>query len=300
MDGGVTPASEAAVPGPIGSDYDYQVFMDGTWEPGTSVSVDLFLKDSSENEIAGSSDTVRLLGPVVMPIGNSMTFGYRRTMSPWVAETPNWAYYWTSYPTDWSGVSGTKADLAYQGWRGYLRSELEGFAWEGEDPNGHGPNHMGYSGAVTTHINALLSDASRSYPIDAFETDPCYAIVVYFVGVNDINDNASGVDTYSRWQTGLNTILGYRAGRGKTLVVGVTTPKLREGSPYWTAERETQLLALNASIRTHPVSADNTKYICADAEGIPHDANDDGLHFLATGYESVKDTVLEAIVNGLK
>jgi hypothetical protein len=297
----VPPSSEMQIISDIDDDHDYQVWMDGTWDPGTGVTVELFLKDASGNEIAGCSDTVRLLGPVVMPIGNSMTFGYRRRkdLTP---ETPNWSNPWTTYPTDadWAAVPGTKGDPDYQGWRGYLQGELDGFVWEGENPNSHGPEHMGYSGARTTHINALLADTSRSYPIDAYKTAPSYAIVVYFVGLNDVVGGRSSADMYTDWQSGLNTILGYRLGRGKTLVVGVTLPKMRADYKEYSSAKQAELMALNVLIRDHTITANHVKYTVADTEEIPHDANDDGLHFLAPGYGQVKTKILDAIIKGLK
>lgn len=297
----VPPSAEIQINSAVDEDHEYEVWMEGTWAPGTSVTVELFLKDVSGNEIYGCSDTVRLLGPVIMPIGNSMTFGYRRRkdLTP---ETPNWSNPWTIYPTDadWSAVSGTKDNPDYQGWRGYLQGELNGFVWEGEDPNGHGPEHMGYSGARTTHINGLLANTSRAYPINAYKMAPCYAIVIYFVGLNDIVGGRSSAEIYADWQSGLDTILRYRVGRGKTLVVGVTLPKMRVDYAGYTPVKQAELMALNVLIEAHTITSDHAKYVFADAKGIPHDVNDDGLHFLATGYSKVMAKILDAIKEGLK
>lgn len=58
--------------------------------------------------------------------------------------------------------------------------------------------------------------------------------------------------------------------------------------------------ALNVLIEAHTITSDHAKYVFADAKGIPHDVNDDGLHFLATGYSKVMAKILDAIKEGLK
>jgi hypothetical protein len=48
------------------------------------------------------------------------------------------------------------------------------------------------------------------------------------------------------------------------------------------------------------ISAPHACYVVADAEFVPHDSNDDGLHFMATGYERVEQIIRQALLTGLQ
>ncbi len=85
-----------------------------------------------------------------------------------------------------------------------------------------------------------------------------------------------------------------RAGKGKTLVVGVTLPKM---APYFHRKVPTwnkKIEGLNDSIETYRITHPYAKFTYADAEGVPHDTEntgqpnevkDDGLHYFSTGYQ---------------
>jgi hypothetical protein len=303
-------SSMVQIPGPIDQDFIRDIAMSSSavWTENTSVTIEYIIKNQYNDVVF--DDSVRVLRPVLMSIGDSLTFGFRRR-SDGTCETPRWYKPWTNYPTDfdWASVPGFKDDPDFQGWRGYLFDSLHSFAWKGENPNGHGPNHMGYSGARTTDIVTLLEDTSRYYPIEAFKSGPCYAIVIYFIGLNDIVDGRAATGIYTDWESGLNKLLGHRASRGKTLVVKVTLPKIGANYHGYTSAKERELISLNWYIRGHRPKVDHVNYAVADVEAIEHDKLqveenvwifDDGLHFFDTGYGAMMSKIQDAIRDGLK
>jgi len=309
---------EYQISGGLNVDKYYEVHMCGTWDPGTSVTLDYFLKDNGQ-EISGCSDTVSLLGPVVMAIGNSMTYGLRRNGDETTYLTGKWDYNWDDdkYPTAtvWAdasknpkapnNIAARRLEADYQGWRGYLESDLPGFAWDGHGTDGHGPKHMGYCGAQTEQVNAGLNDPSvggRSslYPKKAFTTDSCYAIVIYFIGLNDIIDGNDKETIYGNWQAGLTKIMEHRADHGRTLVIGVKLPLMSEASSHYSEAKNDEIEGLNALIEDYSMTDDYTEYVWADTQDIVHDANDDGLHYHSTGYGELKKKIFAAIKAGLE
>jgi hypothetical protein len=82
--------------------------------------------------------------------------------------------------------------------------------------------------------------------------------------------------------------------------VGVTLPKLNEKYFGYTSAAQSELIALNAKIRAYNLTAPFARYVVADVENVPHDGDDDGLHFLAGGYEHIEQILRQAILNGLK
>ena len=305
-------SAEVEIPGPINQDFvrDVAMVSPGTWSASTSVILEYVVKDMHGREIA--SDRVRLIRPVVMAMGDSMTFGFMRTSNGTRLTPPTGSYYgwssaayWSTYPDDsqWAALSSPwnvpahKSDAAYQGFRGVLAAALPGFLWSGENVLGHGPSHMGYNGATISQIQ------SRS-PAGVLGASPCYAIVVYFAGLNDVVGGSSAASMYGNWAAGVQSILNLRQGKGKTLVVGVTLPKMGTYYSGYSGSKQTQLVSLNGSIRSYSVSAAHARYRVADVENIPHDAGgglkDDGLHYLSTGYAGIGNAVAAAVKNGLR
>ena len=290
-----SPVNEFKIPGSINTDFvrDISMFHLEHWKADSSVTIEYIIKGADGN--IASSDKIRVLRPVVMSIGDSTTFGFRRTRNG-SYETPNWGNPWLAYPTDhdWSRVPGNKYDVAYQGWRGYLHVALPGFVWVGVEAGGHGPSHMGYSGGRTEHINALMIDPSRPHPLRGFLTDPCYAVVIYFIGLNDVIGGSSSQLMYNNWKIGLNEILNSRVGHGKTAVIAVTLPEIRSDYAGYSSSKEAALRGLNTYIRSHVMADSNIRFIVADIENVRHDSNDDGLHFSGTGYQQIAVKILEA------
>ena len=303
---------EVEIPGSIDQDYirDVAMFQPDTWSATTAVEIAYVVRDPNGNEVA--SDHVRLLRPVIMALGDSMTFGFMRSsdgtrITPPTSSYAGWqsSTYWNAYPNDsqWTSlespwnVAAHKSDPIYQGFRGYLGAEFPGFLWSGENTLGHGPRHMGYNGA---EISTLVGRA----PAQILHTQPCYAIVVYFAGLNDAVGGNSAATMYGAWSAGVQSILSARQGRGKTLVIGVTLPRMASYYSGYTSEKQNQLAALNNSIRSHTVSASVARYRMADAENIPHDTvngmKDDGLHYFNGGYAQIGSSIANAIRNGLR
>lgn len=105
---------------------------------------------------------------------------------------------------------------------------------------------------------------------------------------------------YADWQLGLGKILEERANNGKTLVVGVTLPKMRFDYGGYSVTKQMNLINFNSHIMDHGITDNYVKFVVADTENIPHDANDDGLHFLAPGYGQLETIILNAIAEGLE
>ena len=303
---------EVEIPGPIDQDFirDVAPSQPDSWGTNTSVEIDYVVKDSQGIEVA--SDRVRLLRPVLMAVGDSMTFGFMRSSSgtrltPPTSSYPGWqvASFWNAYPDDsqWTSLDSPwnvpthKGDATYQGFRGYLAAEFPGFQWSGENTLGHGPRHMGYNGG---DISTLVSRA----PAPVLRTGPCYAIVVYFAGLNDVVGGHTAATMYSAWSSGIQAILNQRQGHGKTLVIGVTLPRMESYYSGYTSEKQNQLAALNNSIRAHAVSAAVARYRAADVEHVTHNTingmKDDGLHYFNGGYAQISSSVATAIRNGLR
>ena len=306
------PASaEVEIPGPIDEDFtrDVAMYSPATWSASTCVEVEYVVRNPEGAEV--STDRVRLLRPVVMAAGDSMTFGFMRSstgtrLTPPASGSIGWQPQtgWSVYPDDaeWSALSSPwnvpahKADPNYQGFRGFLSAQLPGFLWSGENTHGHGPNHMGYNGAAIDHIRLRA-------PANVF-TARCYAVVVYFAGLNDVIGGSSAASMYSDWNTGVQSILSLRHNHGKTLVVAVTLPRMHSRYTSYSAEKQTQLSSLNSSIRTHSLSAAHSRYRVADAEYVAHDSwsgmLDDGLHYFHTGYDTIGGLVAAAVRSGLQ
>ena len=303
---------EIDVPGPPDQDFvrDVAIPLPDAWPANLSLVVEYVVRDPQGRECA--SDRVRLLRPVVMAMGDSMTFGFMRSSSGIRLTPPTGSYAgwqptsgWSAYPDDsqWSALSSPwnvpahKSDPAYQGFRGVLASHLPGFFWAGENTLGHGPRHMGYNGAYISHILARA-------PPSVLQTDPCFAIVVYFAGLNNVVGGSSAASMYSDWSAGIQTILSARQNHGKTLVVGVTLPRMHSRYSLYSADKQNQLVNLNAHVRSHSVSAPNARYCVADAEFVAHDSFngmlDDGLHYFSAGYGSIGAIVESAIRGGLQ
>lgn len=308
-----TPATaELDIPGPPDQDFvsDVAIPLPDAWPANFSLVVEYLVRDPQGRECA--SDRVRLLRPVVMALGDSMTFGFMRSSSgvrltPPTGGAPGWQPVsgWSAYPDDsqWAALSSPwnvpahKADPAYQGFRGALASRLPGFFWAGDNTLGHGPRHMGYNGACISHILARA-------PQSVLQTDPCCAVVVYFAGLNDVVGGSSASSMYSEWSAGIQAILSARQNRGKTLVVGVTLPRMHSRYSMYSPDKQNQLAALNAHVRSHSVSCPNARYCVADAEFVAHDSFngmlDDGLHYFPAGYGSIASIVESAIRVGLQ
>ena len=130
-------------------------------------------------------------------------------------ETPRWGGPWLNYPSPqtWNNYYGNWYDIAFQGYRGYLRNDLTtAIPWVGHPANGHGPDHCGYPGSRPGNINGMLDDTSRPYPAD-FTTEP----------VSWPCSTSSGSTTiriaqfiYADWKVG-STRAAVRAGAGRTL-----------------------------------------------------------------------------------
>ncbi len=301
-------AAEIQIPGPIDTHFIWDVAMyhPENWGDTTSVDVDYVLRDRNGRDIG--MDRVRLLSPVIMAIGDSTTFGFQRESGGNHRTPPaaghggwssgaNWSAYpddghWTLLPPPWNVVAH-KLDPAYQGFRGVLGASLPGFPWKGEDTLGHGPPHMGYNGA---HISRIAVRA----PASIVSTGPCYAILVYFAGLNDDVGGDSAAVMYNHWRTGLQDLLNKRQGHGKTLVIGVTLPRMSSSYGGYTSDKQGQLTSFNRQIRSYSIAAPDVEYQFADAENVPHDGGDDGLHFFSRGYGTMGQLIASAIQHGLR
>lgn len=305
-------AAEVPIPGDIDTDFvrDVAMHQPSTWTAHTSVTVEYVVRDSGGREVA--SDRIRLLRPVVMAAGDSMTFGFMRSsagtrLTPPLAGSSGWQREtgWIAYPDDaeWAALSSPwnvpahKADPTYQGFRGFLSAALPGFLWAGDNPLGHGPCHMGYNGAKIDEIPL------RATLPGTLTNGPCYAIVIYFAGLNDVVNGRSALTMYGDWTGGVQALLNARRNRGKTLLIGATLPRLNSRYSMYSADKQNQLIALNSAIRNHPLSAAHVRYAVADAENVPHDSVggllDDGLHYFHVGYGSIGDILGAAIRSGL-
>lgn len=294
----ITPGSQFTVTGAPNADLDFEITTSSSWQLGTHVTVELVCLDPQGN-VLSSSDVVKPIPPVIMALGDSMTYGMQRLKNG-TFMTPRWDAPWSSYPdSEWGSVGGNRYSADYQGWRGYLQSSLSGFWWLGEDTKGHGPGHEGYPGAHSDHIIIGLGTSGR-YPYNAFISEHCYAIIIYYIGLNDIIGGESAGSLYNSWVNALNTALNLRAGRGRNLVIGVTLPKMRSDYSGYSSAKQAQLVSLNSYIRGHGVSHSYTRYAVAEHENITHDANDDGLHYLATGYGNCEYYIRTAIRNNLQ
>ncbi len=297
----VPSGSEVQIPGFLSADADIDLRANGTWPIGTTLLVECMVKDAT-GQIVIARDGVRLIGQVVTALGDSLTFGFRRRANG-DEETPHWNRPWLVYPSAsvWSGFSGSWSDIAYQGFRGYLRRDLTtSVPWAGHPANGHGPDHCGYLGSYTTDITSTLGDTSRAYPSSAIQVGPSDLVVFYFIGINDVIAHRSARTIYSNWVQGINSILAKRSGYGRTLIVGVTLPKMSSRYFGYSSASQSELLAFNAKIRAHTLAAPYTRYVVADLENIRHDSDDDGLHFLSGGYDQIEQVYRKAILSGLK
>ncbi|NLX13252.1 MAG: hypothetical protein GXY44_06300, partial [Phycisphaerales bacterium] len=335
------PPEELQIDLPATADATYEISMldPEAWAADTSVTVEYVIKDREGREFPGA-DKVRLLRPVIIAIGDSLTYGYMGYTNRHDL-TPRWSKPWYSYPASalWAEIReddllkaglpfpAVQTNIVNQGWRGYLREQLPGFLWAGETANntghwskdGHGPKHVGYAGAALEHINSMLNDPSSTIS-QTLCVQPCYAVITYFIGMNNANKVEKINDAYvlnmrQQWVYGLTKLTQYRAGGmnpGKTLVIGITLPKV--GAHY--NESATVAKINNECITKYnddPVQTiwyrryykdrlpwlRSFKYAYADIESIEHDQRDDGLHFLPPGYEEIMNHIQQAIISGL-
>lgn len=285
----------------ISSQIDVEFVSVGSWLPSETVTIELIIRDSSNNTLA-IGPKVRFFGSAVAVVGDSISYGFRRRTDG-THEMPLWPKPWLSYPTpsDWNGFPGNYYDVAYQGFRGYLKQSIVSeIAWLGHNANGHGPDHCGFPGARTYDIISTVNDTSRHYPSDALTTGPNELILIYFIGINDINGRYTSSQIYNNWIQGLNDILAKRVGKGRTIVVAATLPPVSSKYANYTSSGERELRKLNTKIRAHVVGKPNVRYVVADFEGIGHDSDDDGLHFMANGHNRMAQILRQAIINGLK
>ena len=291
--------SEIALPGASGAAVDMEILVRGAWPAGTSVTVDYVLRGTSGNVVA-VQNRVRLIGLAVAAIGDSMTYGFRRRRDG-TEETPRWGSPWLNYPAPQDWRNGNWADPAFQGYRGYLRSDLtSAIPWVGHPANGHGPDHCGYPGARTGNIIDALGEPSRPYPVRAVTAGPVELVVLYFIGINDLSSDRGASAIFSYWKEGLDKLLALRAGHGRTLVVALTLTRIRSDYANYSSSRDRQLRAFNNLLRAHTVNNPHTRYIVADIENVPHDSDDDGLHYMATGYQHIEQIVRQAVFQGLR
>jgi hypothetical protein len=172
--------------------------------------------------------------------------------------------------------------------------------WVGHYANGHGPDHCGYSGSRTGHINGTLDDASRAYPRNAALAGPSHTVVLYWIGLNDTGTGSSANAIFDAWKGGINRILNLRSGKGRTLIVGITLPRIRSDYAGYSSSRQAKQDVVNSLIRGYTLSSPYARYVVANIEGVPHDSDDDGLHYMATGYGRVEEIVRQAILSGLR
>lgn len=114
------------------------------------------MKDAA-GQVVIARDGVRLIGQVIAALGDSLTFGFRRRADG-THEMPSWPRQWVLYPShgEWYGYPGTWSDIAYQGFRGYLRRDLtSAVPWAGHPADGH---------ALTTVAIQELQQAISSVP----------------------------------------------------------------------------------------------------------------------------------------
>ena len=307
----VPAAKDVKIPGLVGRDYAMDVSMNvaRNWGNTTFVRLDYIVRDSNQTIVA--RDKIRLLAPVLMPLGDSVTFGFMRTsgdlhMTPprrgstgWSDRT-DWCCYpgdsqWLSLPSPYNNPAN-KSLPKYQGYRGYLGALLPGFLWKGENVEGHGPAHMGYNGAHIDDINARA-------PLSLLRAR-CYAIVLLFEGLNDAVNGRKASAMYDDWNQGIQSLVAARRRCGKTLVVGVTLPRVASHYRYYNPTNQTQLVRFNRSLRSYSLVDPVARYRCADIEGVPHDHadgyQDDGLHFFAPGHQNIANTLAAAIHDGLR
>lgn len=315
------PSMELQIDGATTADAAYEIFMSNptNWAAKIYVTVEYFIRDKDGNKFPGG-DKVQLLRPVVVAIGDSLTFGYM-AYSNKAPLTANWPKpdkpnnrFWepADYPNAaaWSAVGADRTNVTNQGWRGYLDRDLApaGFIWEGEETSGHGPKHCGYSGAKTGNINARMDPKHKQYrdmPSNALETDPCYSIVIYFIGANDCNGpRGTGESIYQEWLAGFEKICEFRADKGKTLILPVTIP-MTEREHYGSPAVQARISGLNPLIqqtadpkKVRALLAHQRQRI-VDIGDINHQNDDDGLHFLSPGYEAIASHIQQRLKAGL-
>ena len=351
---------------PIDQDAEFEIcmFNPDDWEANTYAEVEYFAKTQNGDET--KSDKVRLLRPVVMAIGDSLTFGVMGeiTVDPatpnphgsWtncnqvpapanIQRTPplhpvlysmnstnqsTWPrfeflpatncsfkkHHWVEYPAnaEWTklpGIHGTngvanKAQVTHQGYRGYLADKLPGFLWVGRDTNGHGPPHFGYPGAKRSDFT--FASSGNEARLDGVEVGPCYAIVLYCVGMNDAGSSLATPLQAGNWSQGFDFVLDNgRRGKGKTLAVAMKIPVPDLIASH---KRLLDVNTINAAIPSlltggstaQQREAAEFEYVIANTDSIPHDAIDDNIHFIedSGAYSIMADRVFTAIVNGLE
>jgi ribosomal protein L30E len=137
-------------------------------------------------------------------------------------------------------------------------------------------------------------------PTEAIKKEPCYAIVIYLIGVNDANMGKDGI--YGRWLDGYQKIKSLREGRGKTLFVAATVPP--QERRYFHDEADYPKISLvsnlNAQIRGDAKrKSESVREIIVELETISHSEYDDGLHFLSPGYSRIATNLCHGVRVGL-
>ena len=132
------------------------------------------------------------------------------------------------------------------------------------------------------------------------QVNPCYAIIIYLAGYNDVISGSSASGLWSYWSAQMNVFVSERSGRGKTLIVGGQLGKMGTWYSGYSATKQAQLTGLNNSIENYSVSAANVRYAASDTENVGHNAGDDGLHYFANENINFAAGILDAIVAGLQ
>ncbi|MBR4613445.1 MAG: SGNH/GDSL hydrolase family protein, partial [Kiritimatiellae bacterium] len=306
--GQATTTAEVAIP----QDDDFDLTLDMTdpsnWGDDSYVDVEYILRDAQGNLF--DQDKCRLLRPYVVAVGDSLTYGFMRD-NHGAYITPNWGWTSVSYPTasEWNSipippyaappynVMPDRTSVLYQGYRGYLSQSLSGFTWLGFDTNGHGPKHCGLPGAK---IHETFTHATFQ---STLAMQNSFLIIVMMAGANDAINETNSVTIKTQWENDANMISTSRMNGGRTLILALKVPQISSrygGSRHTTIANN--ITQLNGKISSWSAPAGCRFVISSIVEtgGIPHDDNDDGLHFLSTGYATMSAIIFSALETGLK
>lgn len=277
------------------------------WGNDTYVDIEYIVKDSKGKVF--DTDKCRLLRPFVVAVGDSLTYGLMRYGATHFI-TPKWN--WTGpYPTasTWANLmpppnaippynaQPDRTSLLYQGYRGYLSQMLSGFTWLGHDTNNHGPKHCGLPGAKIHETFAHETFQSTLAMQNSF------LIIVMMAGANDAINSSNSGHIKTQWEDDANMISTSRMNGGRTLLLALKVPQISSrygGLGYATIANN--ITQLNSKISSWSAPAGCRFVISSIVEtgGIPHDDNDDGLHFLSTGYQSMAQIIFNALKKGLE
>lgn len=257
------------------------------------------------------TDKCRLLRPFVVAVGDSLTYGMMIYDHKY--QTPKWGYPWSSYPTaaTWEdtsriapeyAVSGHRLLEEYQGYRGYLANVLPGFTWLGFETNGHGPSHNGYPGGKISHIMERLNGS-------VLEKSPSYTFIIFLAGMN----NCTHGDIYSQtpsplqqWIQGVVNIKNQRLGKGRTLLLALQIPQVDSVyTNYLSGDLQHSLDVLQNNINLfngiiEEYAQNNNHFVGVNIELDIEHHNDDGLHFSSVGYQTMANSIFNAIMEELE